>query len=120
MVIFIYLVPATGISMSVHYCGKKISSVKLFEKEKQCCCKGMKNKMPKKCCSSDTQHFHFKYPSKSASSHSITVEPALKYLPLSQQIFFIPCQVSISLTTRYLHPPGKTEPVYLTVSSFLI
>jgi len=49
--LFIYLFASSGVQVKVHYCGKRISSVKVFSvEETKCCCKKKKN-VKSKCCS---------------------------------------------------------------------
>jgi len=48
--LFIYLFASAGVQVKIHYCGKRISSVKVFAvEETKCCCK--KKNVKSKCCS---------------------------------------------------------------------
>lgn len=53
LLVFLYLIPTIGITISVHYCGNKITSFSLthFSSEHNCPC-GSK-KMKKNCCSNE-------------------------------------------------------------------
>lgn len=48
---FLYAITVIGISLSVHYCGKRVSSVSIGINGKDCCCKSPKKH---KCCSTKT------------------------------------------------------------------
>ncbi len=50
---FLYAIAVIGISLSVHYCGKRINSVSLGIETKKCCC-GDKKEDKKGCCTTKT------------------------------------------------------------------
>lgn len=54
LMISIYLLGNTGVVVSKHWCGGKVSQVSLFKKAKKSCACG-KVKMPKGCCKNTTQ-----------------------------------------------------------------
>ena len=54
LLMFLYLIPAIGVTVSAHYCGGKVTSVSLnpFDTKHKCPCGS--RKMPKNCCKDET------------------------------------------------------------------
>lgn len=116
LLIHLYMIPAIGISGSVHYCGGKIASISIngignFEK---CSC-GSK-KMAGDCCSDEAFSFQFE----DEQSKPVNLTPAFDKSVdiLTFSITRIPCSILTPLINKGYHPDNISPdlvniPIYL-------
>ncbi|MES2395090.1 MAG: hypothetical protein V4549_03770 [Bacteroidota bacterium] len=119
--LLLFLIANSGVAISAHWCGGKLSSIDFFaDREHKCKCG--KKAMKPNCCKdktlqlkandelSKTNHFAFKI--------SIT-----KFLfPLARQIELVPPTQLQYVASNFYHPPpfNPKAPIYLLDRSFLI
>lgn len=113
---FMYVIPAIGITVSVHYCGGKISSLSLkFSDTHKCGC-GNK-KMKKNCCKDETKTFKIKDVQQHAASLFLNTSKAFeinKAIAFREISFFETISVSSNLYNTH-HPPDKLkQPLYIS------
>jgi len=121
--IFLYLIPSIGISVTSHFCRGKLASTSIGFLEANNCACGSK-KMKKGCCENKTQLIKLEDDQQKSQFGSLNFIKPVKYVP-----YFIrsisPQFVSIAVKrsgSRYLHPPGDKvkHDIYLLYQSFLI
>ncbi len=122
LLLMIYLLGTTGVVLSKHFCGSKISHISLLGNKKPCKCG--KVKMPKSCCkdtsvklsTDDNQRLsHFNYNTELQSG-------VIGWLPLAIQISFAPrAYAQLSTKPYYICKKGPPKtPIYLSIHSLLI
>ena len=122
LMLMIYLLGTTGVVLSKHFCGSKVSHISLLGKKKPCKCG--KVKMPKSCCkdtsvklsADDNQRLpHFDY-----STDSQFVLSGL--MPSTHHVLFTPNGYSQRSTKDfYIYKTGPPKtPIYLSLHSLLI
>lgn len=114
LLLFFYLIPAIGLSVDAHWCGKKVKIVAIDSShEKKCPCS---KKMSKGCCRD--VHFSLKL-TDSQKTSTVVTSPSKSFIKLSTAT--IPCLISLTPKfnfvfnfSKYHAPPFKSkEPVYL-------
>ena len=131
VILILYLVPATGMTVSTHYCGGKLADVSLFGvKTKMKCSCGtvpLRNKvfLKRKCCEQHT--FSLKLENqqlKEAVSHPKvhdvgTLEEIKFRFAYTGRIFCTPSKTICNYCPEL--PPGRYKaPIYIQNDSFLI
>ncbi len=114
LLLFFYLIPAIGLSIDAHWCGKKVKIVAIDSShEKKCPCS---KKMSKGCCSD--VHVSLKLTDSQKTSTEVT-SPSNSFV--KHITATIPCLISLSPRhnfvfnfSKYHAPPFKSkDPVYL-------
>ena len=123
LLMFLYLIPAIGVTVSAHYCGGQLRSVSFnpFDTKHKCPCGG--KKMPKDCCKDDITTFKLEDEQQKTQPFFCN---AVKSIDLKQAI-------STNLTFEYLslftptifdyssHPPDDLKyPLYIRHCVFRI
>ena len=118
---FIYLIPAIGVSMDVHWCCNRIKIVDINSShEKKCPCG---KKMPPGCCKD--YHFSAKITQIQQSLDQIKI-PSCDFITVFSldnyiSLFTIPLQAFVFDFSMRHPPPFKCkQPVYLDISVFRI
>jgi hypothetical protein len=117
---FLYLLPAVGFSVNVHWCGNRAQTVELgFAQNKKCSCG---EKMVKGCCKNT--HTVIKLTANHHAASSIISPTNIVYhaipVPFFYQGIFFEKVASFHVATD-ASPPGKNKlPVYLTTCTFRI
>lgn len=78
----VYFVVSTGFIVNVHYCAGKLSSIKIEQKIKKCCCK----KQHKGCCKTEQKLVKLSSKSKVADTW-LSHKPAAETKPIEQYAF---------------------------------
>jgi hypothetical protein len=119
--LLLFLIANTGMAVTVHYCGGKLSSVDLFSIDKHPCKCGKKT-MKKACCKGKTVHL------KANDELAKTTHFAFK-IATPKFIFALPSQIVVLLSAThftavsdfYYPPPVEPKaPIYLLDRVFLI
>ncbi len=122
LLFFLYVIPAVGINVSVHYCGGQISSVSLGLNNTDSCVCGSK-KMDKSCC--NDKQLSVKEESNHYKSSEVIFN-AFKFLnthPIIVAAYRFSFQSSDAEDTAYndYHPPDKIkQPLYILQQVFRI
>ena len=121
LLIFLYILPAVGFSMDIHWCGKKLKLVAFDSPhEKKCPCK---KEMPSGCCKD--AHVSVKLADNQKIPTQLTISNK-SFIKIFKAFisFSVPTLKSHALAfdfTRYHAPPYKSKlPVYLANSIFRI
>jgi hypothetical protein len=118
---FFYLIPVTGFSIDIHWCGNKIKSIGVEKIHKDKCPCG--KLMPVGCCKDTSSFIKLTDNHKGTSwltvpTNNFTMLAVEYYLP---QINLFSAQISVFYFSKYYSPPFKSKyPVYLTNSIFRI
>jgi hypothetical protein len=119
--LFVYMFASAGVNVKVHYCGKRVSGVKIFSvEENKCCCK---KKSPKANCCSEKE-FQIKLDeTQNIASSEITPSPKT----FLNTIFILPALVVFNVfeqkhTPHFANAPPQSFPnhIYLLNSVFRI
>jgi hypothetical protein len=120
--LFVYLCFNTGLAVSLHYCGGKVSSISIGEKQKKCACG--KKKMAKSCCKDKTTTLAIDDDQRISQDHNFL--PDYTTLIIDQCPYRYTVQAEAALInsnhTRFYvfeHGPPKT-PIYIQIRSLLI
>lgn len=81
LLMFLYLIPAVGVTVSAHYCGGKITSVKLKLIDTHKCPCG-KKPMKKDCCKDVTKIFKLKNEQQKAHQFTLKVFKEFTFQPV--------------------------------------
>ncbi|MEP6795712.1 MAG: hypothetical protein ABJB16_15390 [Saprospiraceae bacterium] len=122
LLLFSYMIPSIGVSLTAHYCGGKLASVSIFHHDGLKCPCG---KMPMKndCCKEKTTLIKLNDNQHKAQLLSISFFKEIQPTP-----FYLPGKISLNLGIdqrifhNYLHPPDDNteKPIYLLNEVFLI
>ena len=116
-----FLVANTGMAVTIHYCGGKLSSIDIFSFDKHPCKCG-KKAMKKDCCKDKTTFLKMK--EDLAKTNSIVFKtPSVKQIfPLVRQFELVPSAQFQYLVSAFYHPPPfkPKAPIYLLDRVFLI
>ena len=121
LVALLYLLPAIGFSINIHWCGNKIKAVNIATLNSSTCSCG--KKMPMKCCKNIHQVIKLTDSQKATSQLIVSNKNLVKlFFGSSFQIQQIPnSQVNVFDFTNYHAPPFKSKlPVYLNCCVFRI
>lgn len=119
--LFLYMIPAIGISITAHYCGGRLASVSIGISEDKCTC-GNK-KMKRDCCKTKTAFV------KLCEVHKTNPQLHLPQFNEIQNHFFYPLndfyiyqsESSTVYNYTFSHPPNYTEEsIYLVNRVFRI
>lgn len=123
LLVLLYAIPAIGVTVKMHYCGGKMTSVSLgFETAHKCGCKG--KTMKKGCCSDKTAVL--KLDTEQQRPATLKLNPVkftdLKFIPDHTVHISGTCQISRVHTGSYHHPPDGVPqpPSYLVFQVFRI
>lgn len=119
---FLYMIPAIGVNVSMHYCGGELSSVshRLSEKKK---CECSPNKMKKGCCEDKQQTFKIDDSQQKAELFSQKFNNTLIFQVEKPFVFQTPIVYKNIERVDYalFHPPNlHRESIYLLNSVFRI
>jgi hypothetical protein len=121
IILFLYLLPAAGVSIEAHYCGGKIESFSFFcWQDDDCCCKSSTRTLSG-CC--ENRQAVFRFAGDQQCPHSIRIQPpapaALAELPNPP---FLHLGNPVHLTHESLPFPFQSNapPLFLHYSQFLI
>ena len=122
LLMFLYMIPAIGVNVSMHYCGGELVSVshQLSEKKK-CLCSP--NKMKKGCCEDKQQTFKIDDSQQKAELFSQKFNNAFVFEVKQPLVFQNPIAYKSIDRVNYsiFHPPNLyREPLYLLNSVFRI
>jgi len=120
---FLYLIPAIGVTVSAHYCGGKITSVSInpFDTKHKCTC-GNK-KMAKDCCKDETAMFKLDDEQQKTKQILCNVVKFTNFQPsISSNLIFDYKAPLLSSTFNYsTHPPNDLKhPLYIRHRVFRI
>jgi hypothetical protein len=118
LVTFLYLLASTGVAINVHYCGGKISSVKIGYTTKDGCSCGKKAKK-RSCCADKTALLHIKDVQHKSDVRKVTA-PSLQLLFFNGFTYLMP-----TLALKVFHrdikvPPGDPPDLYLQHRALII
>ncbi|MCG3165034.1 MAG: hypothetical protein POELPBGB_00794 [Bacteroidia bacterium] len=120
-IMFLYLIPSIGFSVTVHYCGGKIASVSFFNEKGKCGC-GNK-KMKKDCCKDETTIYQLDNEQQKIQQCSFNFQQTKEFQPalnINEQTTY---QSTFNPTTFYncAHPPDEVKhPLYIQHRAFRI
>lgn len=110
LLVFLYIIPAIGVSVQAHYCGGKLASVSLTASKADSCACGSKQSK-KKCCSNKT----FSIKTKDSQQSPFELNPEFKafkfqLLRTIKQKFNL--QSARTVNSFYInhHPPDVVKP----------
>lgn len=118
---FMYLIPTMGISVTMHYCGGKVSSVSIISYHSKCSCG--KKAMKKDCCKDKTTFLKLKDTQNFSKSVVSNFSQTFKLLYHSITLYkHNLTEDSFVNNLLYSHPTPlqKSEPLYLLDRVFLI
>ncbi len=122
ILMFLYLIPAIGVTVSAHYCGGKISSLSLkFADTHKCAC-GNKA-MKKDCCKDETKTFKLKDSHQFSTSYLIDDNKQIDFQTALAALLIFPDYVEFISTDFYgkNHPPDNIKlPLYIQNRVFRI
>lgn len=118
---FLYLTAASGITVSLHYCGGKFKEISLFHplKEKKCCCAKKKSK---DCCNEKSAFVKIKDTHQNSASQKVSSSFAKLIYAIAISTSFSFPQSSASLVVANYHAPPLIyhSPIYLQDRALLI
>jgi hypothetical protein len=116
-----FLIANTGMAISVHYCGGKLTSTSLFSFDKHPCKCG-KKAMKKGCCQDRTTFFKVKNDLSKVDHVTLKVPSSKVKLPIFRQIdFSLNTEPNYFVSHFYHLPPIRPKvPLYLLDKVFLI
>lgn len=122
LLMFLYMIPAIGVNVSMHYCGGELTSIShgLSEKKK---CQCSPNKMKKGCCEDKQQTFKIDDSQQKAELVSPKFNNAFVLQVEKPLVFQKPTAYKSIGRVGYsiFHPPNLyREPLYLLNSVFRI
>lgn len=123
LLMFLYLLPAIGVTVSAHYCGGKVTSVSFnpFDTKHKCPC-GSK-KMKKDCCKDETKTFKLKNEQQKAHQFTLKVFKVFTFQPVLVDNFTFSYQQPLILNDYSTtdHPPDNIKhPLYIRHCVFRI
>lgn len=123
ILLFFYLIPVVGVTVSAHFCGGKISSISFISTDKHNCPCGSKS-MKKNCCKDISAYIKLKNAQHKSILFSINdFKPLLKKFFSNKSDFIVVREISVSdnLYSTF-HPPNKiiSYPLFLINSVFRI
>lgn len=124
LLMFFYLIPAIGVTVSVHYCGGKVTSVSLnpFDAKRKCPC-GSK-KMKKDCCRDKNTTIKLDTVQKNTQQIFNYVDvkfTELQTVILTKLFFEYNSVLSFSEISQSSHPPDRIRtPLYILLRIFII
>lgn len=123
LLMFLYLIPAIGVTVSAHHCGGKITSVslKLLDIGHKCPCG--KKPMKKSCCKDEMKIFKLKTEQQKAHQFSLKVFKAITFQPVLVDNFTFSYQQPLILNDYSTtdHPPDNVKhPLYIRQRVFRI
>lgn len=116
MLIVFYTLQTAGISISVHYCGKKISSVSVFENKSSKKCKCSTKKMKPGCCKDKTEIIKltsFQQKSDNNINSSAFAKSISAILIINSNLNFIKKDLSRNNNYNSKPPNDLSHPVYI-------
>ncbi len=114
--LLLYLGTSAGFALSLHFCGKEISDIRLNHQEKKSCCKNEENSTDR-CCKD--KHISVKISDEQHHAQSAKI-PAVSCTALFTATYnpFIPEPGSpAKLQARSFRGPPATDPVPLTIKN---
>lgn len=123
LLMFLYLIPAIGVTVSAHHCGGKITSVslKILDFGHKCPCG--KKPMKKNCCKDETKTFKLKSEQQKAHQYSLKVFKTFTVQPALVENFTFCYQEPLVLSefSTVDHPPNDLKhPLYIRYRVFRI
>ncbi|MDZ4759059.1 MAG: hypothetical protein SGJ10_13100 [Bacteroidota bacterium] len=123
LLLFCYLIPAIGLSVSVHYCGGRLASFSIIgTDEAKCPCGDMP--MKKDCCKDKTASFKIKDTQRNSKQIIVIVYKGFKQLPIASTPLYGINYTSIfsEQEIQFDHPPPllNEQAIYLLNQVFLI
>ena len=122
LLLFCYMIPAVGLSVTVHYCGGKFTSISVLASDNPKCACG-KKAIKKHCCKDETTIFKIKDTQNLSKTLTPSFSQKFLFLPHSFQVnnHRFP-EVSLVSTIPFLHPPPlqKSRSLFLLHGVFLI
>lgn len=119
---FLYLIPAVGITVSAHYCGGKLASLSIGEEQGKTCACGSK-KMKGSCCEFETINIKLKDTQQKIASPAWNYEVAQIAEPLLRfdiTAFYVPV-FETEKVFYAIHPPDlPKQPLYIRNCVFII
>lgn len=119
--VFVYMLPTIGFSVTTHYCGGKLSTISLFSFGVDCCKCGKKS-MKKNCCTNKVTRVKLKDNQsiiKKISFSRVNFSKGQRYIPTTSFLF---TRTYLQKKSVFYHPPGfcHLKPVYLLNEVFRI
>lgn len=123
LLMFLYLIPAIGVTVSAHYCGGKITSVSFnpFDTKHKCPC-GSK-KMKKDCCKDETATIKLDDKQQKAQQAFYKVVKVTDFQPAVSTTLTLDYKTPLLLTEfdHSSHPPDDVKhPLYIRHCVFRI
>ena len=119
---FLYVIPAIGINISVHYCGGEISSVSFGSGYVEKCACGSK-KMKTDCCKNKQISFKLKSDQQKTSHVALNFFKSVTFLPIVFSTYSFSFQPAFDKNIAYndYQPPDKLkQPLYILHRVFRI
>jgi hypothetical protein len=116
-----YLIIASGLTVSLHYCGGKLKEISFLNKDNDKGCCG-KKKMSKDCCKDEVTYFKVKDDHNSSSLLKAPV-PSDKIINIVLPVFehnFLSNYVRVIILNYHAPPVIYDNPLYLQHRVFLI
>ena len=122
LLLFCYLIPSIGLSVTTHYCGGKLASISfLFSNNHKCKCG--KKAMKKNCCQDKTTTFKIDDTQNSSKRISLALFKNYNFLSPAFAVYSINfSQADVERHIAFLRPPPlqKDRPIFLLNRVFLI
>jgi hypothetical protein len=120
-ILFLFLITNSGMAISVHWCGGKITSVDFFSAAKHPCKCGKKAMKPN-CCKNKTTTLKANDELLKTSHFSLKSAFSESLIPIVKQIeVMLSAQLNYSISVFYYPPQFKPKvPIYLLDKVFLI
>lgn len=117
-----YLMFTSGMTISTHYCGGKLTSISLLRLGKEKCPCGSK-KMKKDCCK--TKSCTFKIKQVQQSTPQLSIDPVksfstLHFITYSSHLLISSQKARIELYNHHPPPQNEVQPLYLFNQVFRI
>ena len=122
LLLVVYLVVISGIALQLHYCGGKLSSVKitLLDNEHTCTCKS--KKMRKGCCKTHSIYLKVKGDQKVSNSTTPVfkgLHKAISNLPTAK-LNLLPSYAVVVINNYHAPPPRSGNPLLIYNNTFRI
>jgi hypothetical protein len=119
--LFIFLISNTGMAITIHFCGGKVSSISIVSTNKDRCKCG-KKAMKKNCCKEKTTVLKIKDDVVKTNSSIVKVATQQLFLNITKQLVFSNTSPTNYTTLSFYRPPPlqPNTPLYLLDRAFLI
>jgi len=121
LLLFLFLITNSGMAVTIHWCGNKLTSIDFFSADKRLC-KCEKPAMKPDCCKDKTTIFTAKTDMAKANQVAFKLTTPIFNFILLKQIEVLPSANFQYFATSFYHPPTfkPKAPIYLLDGVFRI